>query len=57
MKHDLIDEYRLMVFPIVVGSGKRLFAEAGDTKAQRLGETKTFDSGVVVLTYHPVRDE
>jgi len=53
MQHDLIDEYRLMVFPVVVGSGKRLFSEGGDTKALKLAETKTFDSGVVVLSYRP----
>jgi dihydrofolate reductase len=53
MQHDLIDEYRLMVFPVVVGSGKRLFRDGSDTKALRLVETKTFSSGVVVLSYQP----
>jgi dihydrofolate reductase len=53
MQHDLIDEYRLMVFPIVVGSGKRLFGEGSDQKALTLVETKTFGSGVVVLSYQP----
>lgn len=51
MQHDLIDELRLMVFPVVVGRGKRLFAEGLDTKNLRLVESKTFDSGAVVLTY------
>jgi dihydrofolate reductase len=55
MRHDLIDEYRLMVFPVVVGSGKRLFGE-GDTKTLKLVETKTFDSGAVVLPYEPAGD-
>jgi dihydrofolate reductase len=54
MEHDLIDEYRLMVFPIVVGSGKRLFGE-GDAKSLKHVETKTFSSGVVVLTYEPAQ--
>lgn len=53
MQHDLIDEYRLMVFPIVLGSGKRLFKDGGDTKALRLVESKPFKSGIVVLTYQP----
>jgi dihydrofolate reductase len=55
MEHDLVDEYRLMVFPVVVGSGKRLFGE-GDTKTLKLVESKTFDSGAVVLTYEPAGD-
>ncbi|BBH20930.1 hypothetical protein Back11_22750 [Paenibacillus baekrokdamisoli] len=53
MELDLIDEYRLMVFPVVLGSGKRLFGEGLDKKTLKLVETKTFSSGVVVLTYHP----
>jgi dihydrofolate reductase len=53
MQHDLIDEYRLMVYPVVVGNGKRLFKEGSDMKVLRLVETKPFSSGVVVLTYHP----
>jgi dihydrofolate reductase len=57
MGDDLVDEYRIMVFPVVVGSGKRLFGDGtGSTKAMRLVETKTFASGVVVLTYEPARD-
>jgi dihydrofolate reductase len=57
MGDDLVDEYRIMVFPVVVGSGKRLFGDGtGSTKALRLVETKTFASGVVVLTYEPARD-
>ena len=53
MQNDLIDEYRLMVFPVVVGSGKRLFEDGTDTKLLRLVGTETFGSGVVVLTYQP----
>ena len=53
MKHGLIDEYRLMVFPIVLGSGKRLFGDGLDTTVLELVDTKAFDSGVVVLTYRP----
>jgi dihydrofolate reductase len=54
MYQDLVDEYRLMVFPVVVGSGKRLFGE-GDAKSLKHVETKTFSSGVVVLTYEPAQ--
>jgi dihydrofolate reductase len=55
MEHDLVDEYRLMIFPVVVGSGKRLFGEGG-TKTLKLVASKTFDSGAVVLTYEPAGD-
>jgi dihydrofolate reductase len=51
--HGLIDEYRLMVHPIVVGSGKRLFKDGVDSTALQLVDTTTFPSGVIVLTYHP----
>lgn len=57
MQDDLIDEYRLMVYPVVVGSGKRLFREGTDKKVLRLVETKTFSSGVVVLTYQPEKKD
>src|SRR5712692_2366316 len=53
MQHDLIDEYRLMVHPVVLGSGKRLFRDGSDTTVLRLVDTKTFSSGVVVLSYQP----
>ena len=56
VRHDLIDELRLMVFPIVVGSGKRLFEDGLDAAVLRLVDTSTFGSGVVVLTYRPARD-
>ncbi len=49
-QHDLIDEYRLMVFPVILGTGKRLFQEGGSTPL-KLVDTKTFRTGVVVLTY------
>jgi dihydrofolate reductase len=49
MQHDLIDEYRLMVHPVVLGNGKRLFREGTNTLKLQLLETKTFSSGIVVL--------
>lgn len=51
--HDLIDEYRLMVFPVVLGSGKRLFPESPDKTTLELVDTRTFDTGVQVNTYRP----
>ena len=57
MRQDLIDEYRLMIFPIIVGSGQRLFADGIDEMALELVDTKTFGSGVVVLTYRSTGKE
>ena len=57
-EHDLVDEYRLMMFPVVLGSGRRLFPDdAADKRMLELVDSKTFDSGVAVYTYHPVRDD
>jgi len=53
----LIDEYQLLVHPVVLGGGKRLFKEGSDRTALRLVETKTFDSGVVLLTYQPAEQQ
>ncbi len=55
MQHDLIDEYRLMVHPVLLESGKGLFREGSEKKVLRLVETRTFSSGVVVLFYQPAR--
>ena len=56
MKHDLIDEYQLMVHPIVLGSGKRLFRDESDTAHLQLVDSTTFESGVVLLRYQPTGD-
>jgi len=53
MHYNLIDGYRLLVHPIVLGSGKRLFSDASNTTL-KLVETKMFSSGVVLLTYQSV---
>ena len=54
MEHDLIDEYRLMVFPIVLGAGKRLFANASRSAPLRLVDT-TKAGECLILIYHPLR--
>jgi len=51
MKHDLVDEYRLWVFPVILGKGKRLFAEGTSPGGLKLVETKTSSTGVVIHTY------
>jgi dihydrofolate reductase len=53
LEHDLVDELRLMVFPVVLGSGKRLFGETSDKKPLRLTDTKVVGDGVAILTYQP----
>jgi len=50
--HGLIDEYRLMTFPVVVGSGKRMFKEGRSKLTLELGKTATFPNGVTVASYH-----
>ena len=54
MQHDLVDLYRLLVYPVVVGSGKRLFEE-GIPAALKLLGSQSFSSGVVALAYEPDR--
>jgi dihydrofolate reductase len=55
IEHDLVDELRLMVFPVVLGTGKRLFDETSDKKPLRLVDSKTVGDGIAILTYEPVR--
>jgi dihydrofolate reductase len=50
---DLVDELRLMVFPVVLGSGKRIFGETRDRKALRLADSRTVGDGVAILIYEP----
>jgi dihydrofolate reductase len=56
MLHDLIDQYRLMIYPVVLGQGKRLFTEASARKPLRLVDVNTTSAGVVVADYVPAPD-
>jgi len=58
LENDLVDELRLMVFPVVLGSGKRLFGDTSDKKPLRLVDSRTVGDGVAILTYEPAgRDD
>ena len=56
IEHDLADELRLVVFPVVLGAGERFFGEIGDKKPMRLVDTRTIGDGLAFLTYQFVRD-
>ena len=55
MEHDLVDELRLVVFPVVLGGGERLFGEGSGQKAMRLVDMRTIGDGLAFLTYELVR--
>jgi dihydrofolate reductase len=57
VEHDLVDELRLMVFPVVLGTGKRLFGETSDKKPLRLVDSRVVGDGVAILTYEPAGAE
>ena len=56
IEHDLVDELRLFVFPVVLGAGERLFGETSDKKPIRLVDSRIVGDGLAFLTYQPVRD-
>jgi dihydrofolate reductase len=51
IEHDLVDEIHLMVFPVILGTGKRVFGETSDTKRFRLTDSKTVGDGVAIMIY------
>jgi len=53
MQENVIDLYRFMVYPLVLGQGRRLFTDAVDKRALELSESKTFGSGIIILEYRP----
>jgi len=56
IEHDLVDELRLKIYPVVLGAGERLFGETSDKKAVRLVQSRTIDDGVAVVTYEFLPD-
>jgi dihydrofolate reductase len=56
IEHDLVDELRLMIYPVVLGAGARLFGDTSDKKRMRLVDTRTVGDGIAILTYEPLED-
>ena len=57
LEHDLVDELRLMVFPVVLGTGKRLFGDTSDKKRLRLTDSRTVGDGIAILIYEAAGEQ
>jgi dihydrofolate reductase len=57
LEHDLVDEFRLMIYPAVLGTGKRLFGDTSDKKTLRLADSKMVGDGIAILVYQPAAEE
>ena len=57
MEHDLVDELRLFVFPVVLGAGMRLFGETSDLRSLRLTGAQTVGDGLTYVTYERARND
>jgi dihydrofolate reductase len=57
LEHDLVDELRLMIYPVVLGTGRRLFGETSDKRRLRLTDSKTVGDGITTCIYEPARPE
>jgi dihydrofolate reductase len=56
IEHDLVDELRLMIYPVVLGAGVRLFGETSEEKFMRFVDAQKVGDGIAILTYEPVRE-
>jgi dihydrofolate reductase len=56
LEHDLVDELRLLIYPVVLGAGERLFGETSDKKPMQLIDTRTIGDDLAYLVYRPVRE-
>jgi dihydrofolate reductase len=56
LEHDLVDEFRLMVYPVVLGTGKRLFGDTSDKKRLQLADSKMVGDGIAILVYQPAAE-
>ena len=56
IEHDLVDELRLMIYPVVLGAGARLFGDTSEKKSMRLADTQTVGDGIAIVSYERVRD-